>query len=285
MNETVAARGSAENPGAWPSVFPELSAAALTVVVVCWDTYVAYLPACLSALADEPSVRVLVVDNQSRIPLGPLPVDVSYVRLPERLSRSGARNAALALVKSDMVCFLDADDELLPGTLAAMAARLRDDPRLVCAARHYGHWDADAGRVTRGPWPPTFAYRPRGPRAMALLCAWRNIVPVTAPAVLRTRAVRRAGGFSGDLHDDWALAAALCWVGRIELHPEIGLRYRVHHGSVSRQAYPAALGRRARREVRARAASVAPWWARCLISMLAFAHAYDVRLQYPREDV
>ena len=115
--------------------------------------------------------------------------------------------------------------------------------------------------------------------ALAVMAARRrNAIPVTGPAVLRVSAARRAGGFSGGLHDDWAFAAALAWQGRICLLRHIGLKYRIPAGSVSRSAAVTARARAgARREVRARARAAGPWWMRLVSPALAPAQLVDVR--------
>ncbi|MBA3408073.1 MAG: glycosyltransferase, partial [Solirubrobacterales bacterium] len=228
--------------------------AGVTVVLVCWGEYMRHLPGCVASLADDRDVAdVLVVDNASTVPAPELPSWVAVHRLDQQLQRANARNAGLALAATELVCFLDADDELVPGTLRALTLLKRERPELVCAADAYGYWDGGGGTFRRGPWPPGWAYRVQHQaRLLAVACAWRNAIPVTGPAVLRVSAARRAGGFSGGLHDDWAFAAALAWQGRICLRRHIGLKYRIHAGSVSRSAAVTARARAgARREVRA----------------------------------
>lgn len=255
----------------------------VTVVVVCWGAYVRHLPGCVASLADDRGFAdVLVIDNASTVPAPDLPSWVTVRRLDRQLPRADARNAGLALVATELVCFLDADDELVAGTLRGLTQVMHERPRLVCAADSYGYWDGGDGPLRRGPWPPDWAYRAQHrARLLAVACAWRNAIPVTGPAVLRAGAARRAGGFSGELHDDWGFAAALAWQGQICLRRRVGLRYRIHAESVSRSEAVTPLARAAaRREVRARARAAGPWWMRLVSPGLAPAHLVDVRRRW-----
>jgi len=84
-------------------------------VVVCWGEYMRHLPGCVASLADDRDVAdVLVVDNASTVPAPELPSWVAVHRLDQQLQRANARNAGLALAATELVCFLDADDELVP---------------------------------------------------------------------------------------------------------------------------------------------------------------------------
>ena len=253
--------------------------AEVTVVVVCWGEYMRFLPGCVASLArDRGLVEVLVIDNASSVPAPELPSWVALRRLDQPLSRARARNAALALVTTELVCFLDADDELVGGTLRALTRVMREQPELVCAADSYGYWDGGEGPLRRGPWPAGWSYRLQSrQRLLAVACAWRNAIPVTGPALLRVSAARRAGGFSGELHDDWAFATALAWQGPVRLRRRIGLKYRIHPGSVSRSP---AVTRHPRagacREVRARARAAGPWWMQLVSPALALAQLVDL---------
>jgi glycosyltransferase involved in cell wall biosynthesis len=112
----------------------------LSVVIPCRDA-ARHLPQLLAALADErPGVpwEVVVVDNGSRDGTralaerwaGRLPVRV--VDASERPGAWYARNAGAAAARGDHLLFLDSDDLITPGYLAAMRAGLEGD-QLVAA--------------------------------------------------------------------------------------------------------------------------------------------------------
>src|SRR5262249_49002093 len=96
-----------------------------TVVIPAWDGYAgAPLRAALRSVLDQAvPMRVLVVDNASLSELtGTGGVDV--VRSERRLTVGAARNLGLAAVTTPYVVFWDADDVMLPGTLAFLQARI-----------------------------------------------------------------------------------------------------------------------------------------------------------------
>lgn len=84
-----------------------------------------------SALAAG-AARVILVDDGSTDGSGDICDALAaqdgriLVRHQENRGAAAARNAGLALAEAELVAFLDADDRLLPGSLAALAARLGD---------------------------------------------------------------------------------------------------------------------------------------------------------------
>lgn len=219
----------------------------ITVVIPVWDDYVGYLPTALASLRDQGvPVAVLLVDNASRTPL---PTGPAILRLPARASVGAARNAGLAEVHTPFVCFLDADDELLPGTLARMRERLHARPRaVVSVAASIAHRD---GEIVPWPWPRPLAYRLcRHRRLFAALTALRNAYPTT-DVLMRTAAIRDAGGFAdADHEEDWRPAVALAARGHVDLDRRPGRRYRLSAGSLYGGGIDVATMRAARRDLR-----------------------------------
>ncbi|MFR9723845.1 CDP-glycerol glycerophosphotransferase family protein [Streptomyces sp. MS19] len=93
----------------------------------------AYLPACLTSVLtqDHTDLELLVVDDASPDACGEIIAEfaaadarVTGLRLPRTCGPGPARNAALDRATGDYVLFLDGDDALTPGALAAIAARL-----------------------------------------------------------------------------------------------------------------------------------------------------------------
>src|SRR5260221_8303199 len=104
--------------------------ARVSVVIPVWDAYAGagLVEAVASVRRQNVPVRVIVVDNASAVPL-PVLGDVELVRLEQRRSTGAARNGSLPLLQTEYVVFLDADDRLLDGSIAALVAGLDADPR------------------------------------------------------------------------------------------------------------------------------------------------------------
>ena len=195
----------------------------LSVVIPVWgERYVATLSrAVASVRAQSADVPVVVVDNASDAEV-PASGGASIVRAHQRLSAGAARNLGLEQVATDGVVFLDADDELAPGALAAMEAGLSGDPEspvYVLAVV-----EADGARHA---FPHRFALMlARAPRLFALATAVWSLYPVHGPAAVRTSAARDAGGNADSTGgEDWALAVSLAFRGRVAIDGRPGLVY------------------------------------------------------------
>jgi len=260
-----------------------MAAPALTVVIPVWDSYLDHLRENVaSALAQEDvDVRVVVVDNASERSLPHLGSEVCIVRSDVRLGVGAARNLGLGTVETGYVAFLDADDVLLPGTLAFLAQRLETDTRRVTAGGRFVSWNPETGEravVRRAPKPAVLAVS-RFRRSFALANLVWNTFPVVG-CVHRTSAVRAAGGFGeGSVGEDWILGAMLCFQGRIAFSERQTFLRRVHRGSLwYRPHQPEELLERSRalRE-RARRDPAVPAWAKALLPLLAHVHRRLVR--------
>lgn len=137
-----------------------------------------------------------------------------------------ARNEALAKVDTDWTIFLDADDELEPGYIAAMTGASGDVrvPRVRYVRSH-----------PRGP-----ALVPRVPghrHACAAAClAYGNWIVIGACA--RTDLIRKVGGWRAfDLYEDYDLWVR-CWQAGADIQPAPGAVYRAHVHANSRNREP-----------------------------------------------
>ncbi len=125
---------------------------------------------------------------------------VRLLRNRRRLFPAATRNRLLALARGPYCSPCDADDLLLPGTLAALLEALRADP--------------GAG-VATGPLLQTFADRRRAPRLIGAppLTHWDLLGGnVCHPAsLIRTRLLRSVGGYAPHLRlsEDWDLMLRL----------------------------------------------------------------------------
>lgn len=202
-----------------------------TIVIPVWGDYGGQpLTEALATLRDQDrEARVLVVDNASKPSVGEL-TGADVERSPRRLSAGAARNLGLERVATPYVLFWDADDLMCPGILGLLEARLDAEPGAVGVAAGILE---DEPRVPHR-WPRPWARRLAGaPTPFALLnCVW-SIYPTTGATLLRTDAVRAAGGF-GDASsgEDWALGAALAFRGRLLFETRPGRIYRRHADSL-----------------------------------------------------
>ncbi|MFC8511399.1 CDP-glycerol glycerophosphotransferase family protein [Streptomyces sp. NPDC057411] len=86
---------------------------------------------------------------------------VEAVQLERNVGLGRARNAGMARAKGTYLLFLDSDDTMLPGALAAIAQRLDEtgDPELLVFDYSRTHWD---GRITPNAKAKVLADSPRG---------------------------------------------------------------------------------------------------------------------------
>jgi len=196
------------------------------VVIPAWGAYAgAPLQEALASVRDQDTpAEIIVVDNASHEPLGPVG-DAQLVEAPERLTVGAARNLGLEHVGAPYVLFWDADDVMLPGTLAFLLERIRADPGLVAVAA--GVIEGDPPRRHR--WPPRWSARLASrPRLFAAAHSAWSLFPSTGATIMRTEVVRGAGGYATEIEaaGDWVLGASLAFRGRVELHERPGRLYR-----------------------------------------------------------
>ncbi|MCJ2188390.1 glycosyltransferase family 2 protein [Novosphingobium beihaiensis] len=172
------------------------------------------LPAAVASITAQtlPVRRILIVDD------GSTDGSIEWVRSAARQDprivlierqhggANVARNAGIAQAQSEWVAFLDSDDAWEPEKLERQFAVLKDRPDVVgifCGFRHVG------GAVER-------IHLPRdNPSLLDLRCS--NALGSTSGAVVRTAALRQAGGFNPDLPScqDWDLWFRLRKIGRL----------------------------------------------------------------------
>ncbi|WP_328631791.1 bifunctional glycosyltransferase/CDP-glycerol:glycerophosphate glycerophosphotransferase [Streptomyces sp. NBC_00356] len=138
----------------------------------------AYLHACLDSVLSQSytDYELIAVDDASPDACGEI-IDayaardarVRAVHLPENAGLGPARNAGLERASGEYVIFLDSDDTLAPGSLAAIADRIKetDDPDILVYDYARAHWDGSLARnqyahllEESGPAPFTLAERP-----------------------------------------------------------------------------------------------------------------------------
>ena len=242
-----------------------------TVVIPAWDAYAGPdLMAAVASLRDQAvPVRLLVVDNASQVPLPVLP-GVSVVRSKARLSLGAARNLGLAKVSTPYVISWDADDTMLPGTLASLEEGIRDGSGLVA----FGEAILEPSGA-RHRWPrPWIAQLVRRRRLFALLDSVWSMFPTTGATIMDSEAVRAAGGYAdSDSGEDWCLGASLAFRGTFGWSERPGRVYRVRddtmwarHRTMRHQFRHAATVRS-----RLRNDGLIPHWARRLLPVVGVA--------------
>ncbi|WP_415857389.1 glycosyltransferase, partial [Sinomonas sp. G460-2] len=222
---------------------PHASRLLVSVVVPCYN-YGRYLPAAVASALDQPGidVEVIIVDDASTDGsadvaerLAATDSRVTLVRHERNQGHIATYNDGLARVAGELVVLLSADDLLAPGALTRAAALFEARPEVgLVYGRVVEFSDASAvstARIgARGSWTIW-----RG-REWIGLATWRGRNFILSPeAVVRTSALRRAGGYnpelphSGDL-EYWLRVAAGSAVGRI--NGPVQAFYRVHGGNM-----------------------------------------------------
>ena len=246
----------------------------VSVVIPAWGAYAgAPLQEALASIREQDMpARVIVVDNASDEPLGSVG-GAELVSSPRRLTVGGARNLGLEGVRTPYVLFWDADDLMLPGTIGFLSERIRSRPEVVAVAA--GVIEGESARRHR--WPPLWSARlARHPRVFAAAHAVWSLFPSTGATLMRTDAVRGAGGYATEVEagGDWVLGASLAFRGRVELLERPGRVYRRLGGSLwqENRAPARQLARAAAVRERLRADPAIPGWARASTLALKILH-------------
>lgn len=202
----------------------------VSIVVTCFNQAEFLGAAIESALAQShPRFEVLVVDDGSSDE-----TESVAARYPVRYvwQRNGglaaARNAGIATTEASFLVFLDADDRLLPGALAAGLACHRENDGCAIVYGGYVYIDA-AGRriaapVRRGPVADPYA---------ALLR--KNHIGMHATIMYRRAALLQVGGFDPSLPaaEDHDMSLKLARRQRIGWHDSLVAEYRRHGTNMS----------------------------------------------------
>ena len=162
----------------------------------------------------------------------------------DALGLVAALNRGIVEARGDLIARLDADDLAKPERLASQVAAIDTNPRLNLIGSWADKIDAEgrpAGMLT----PPT------DPQLLRDTLAQTNPF-IHSSVMLRTEAVRRAGGYRAafEAAEDYDLWLRLSEHGDIVIIPEPLVRYREHGGNVTvrkaaRQLFSARLASRA----------------------------------------
>jgi glycosyltransferase involved in cell wall biosynthesis len=203
----------------------------VTVVIPCFNQS-RFLPAAVASVRAQSygTVECVVVNDGSTDDTATVAsaMDVRLIEQPNR-GVSAARNAGLSATRTDLIVFLDADDELLPDAVARAAEALAVDPDAALVVGRCEVMDAD-GRAL-----PAFH---DAVDTTHLYEAWlsRNFVWTPGAAMFRRSALADLGGFPQDVGPaaDYAIYLRFARAGRVRVIPDELVRYRQHDASMSR---------------------------------------------------
>jgi glycosyltransferase involved in cell wall biosynthesis len=166
--------------------------------------------------------EIVVVDDGSRDETAEIVATeygdrVRLLRLPKNQGESAATNEGIASARGELIAFLDADDEWLPGKLARQVSVLRDHPDAVMVSCGCRFVDANGNVVREFGLPPLELDRKE---------AWRLLLArsfIAKPCVVARRSVLLdAGPFDTSLAiaEDQDMWIRLAIKGRVEFVPE-----------------------------------------------------------------
>ncbi|MEV4411165.1 bifunctional glycosyltransferase family 2 protein/CDP-glycerol:glycerophosphate glycerophosphotransferase [Catellatospora sp. NPDC049609] len=151
-----------------------------------------YLRECLDSILDQgfDDVEVIAVDDRSPDHCGAILDEyaardprVTVLHLPDNVGLGEARNAGLDRATGEYVWFVDSDDALKPGSLAAVAARLRVDQPDVLIVDFERTWPIGKGRrsgmrrqLARSPGPDGVDITARPVLVKTIHTVWNKIV-------------------------------------------------------------------------------------------------------------
>lgn len=223
----------------------------VSVIVPCFNKADLVRETIDSVLAQEGlQVEVIVVDDASTDGswdrIAAYGDRVRTVRLPENRGACHARNQGASVARGDFLMFLDADDLLMPGTLAALVETLPGpdaDSFAACRWRPL--------RQSHNGWEAYDNGIPLLPADGDLVRAWLGSWYFPPCAVLWPRGLfERSGGWDEALHawqDTDIMIRSLLRGAGIRVADGGGARYRVHtNGSVSKVDSEAAVRSRMR---------------------------------------
>jgi CDP-glycerol glycerophosphotransferase len=194
-----------------------------------------YLPECLDSVLGQPAppIEVIAVDDASPDDSGQI-LDkraiadprLRVVHLPANGGQGQARNAGLALASGEYVWFVDGDDAVADGALAAIGARLasgRPDVLLIDWVSSYPD-----GRTAPSPGARLLTRVPPGGCTLADLPRLVDLTMTSWSKLLRREFLAGLdAGFSSGIHEDVLVTSASLLAARsIEAVSQVCYRYR-----------------------------------------------------------
>ncbi|MEY9880072.1 glycosyltransferase [Bradyrhizobium sp. USDA 329] len=201
-------------------------------VVIPAKNAAAYLGETLaSALRQGDVGEVIVVDDGSTDDTAAIVRAVRDPRLRllhnDAAGVSAARNLGARHASGDWLLFLDADDRLRPGAVAALLSAARDAPRAILVYGDYNTIDGEGRQIGRRELLKG-RRKPSGD-VLAKLTAG-NFIVNGGIVLTRADAFRAVGGFDVSLRycEDWHCWCRLAAIGEFAFAPKLLLDYRLH---------------------------------------------------------
>ncbi len=184
-----------------------------------------------SALAQSQVGEVIVVDDGSTDNTVAIVLAIrdSRVRLMTNDSAgvSAARNLGARYASGEWLLFLDADDRLRSGAVAALLTAARGAPRAVLIYGDYNTIDSKGRQIGRR---GLLKGRRKPSGDVLTRLAAGNFIVNGGIALARAEAFRAVGGFDTSLRycEDWHCWCRLAAIGEFEFAPQLLLDYRLH---------------------------------------------------------
>lgn len=211
---------------------PSPQTALVSVVIPCFN-YAHFLDQAIQSTLDQdyPSIEIIVVNDGSTDDPAAIAAKFPMVRYVTQENRglAGARNVGLAHCRGELVVFLDADDRLRPGAIAAGARLLEANPALGFAAGY-------STLISGGGLPQPTVNRPgcEGDDAYVSLLR-RNTIRNPATVLFRRQVVQALGGFAPgvDACADYDLYLRVSRNHPVAFHDVVVAEYRKHGHNMS----------------------------------------------------
>jgi glycosyltransferase involved in cell wall biosynthesis len=203
-----------------------------SVVIICYN-HALYLPEAIESVLAQSlkGVEVLVVDDGSTDDTAEVASRYPAVRYVRQRNQgmAAARNTGLRASRGRYVCFLDADDRLLPDALRAGVDSLEAHSGCAFVSGHYRLIAAD-GR----PLPSEAVSCVEADHYRVLL--ERNYIGMHATVLFRREALESVAGFDRRLRacDDYDIYLRIASRMPVHCHDQFVAEYRQHGANTSR---------------------------------------------------
>ena len=212
--------------------------AGVTIAVTTKDRPVLTLLAVQSARSTAPAARIVVVDSgssaenleQLKAGLGPVELHAGAYQ-----NAAAARNAALALVDSDLIGFLDSDDLMRPEKITCLEPLLRRDSGVVLAVGRTEVIDEQGRARPDLTELHEIGYEKTERAGTSYPSQCIRFTAFTSATLMRRAALEQVGGYDEALPamEDVDLYLRLSLIGRVETVRCIAACYRVWSDNVA----------------------------------------------------